>query len=76
MLNLKKKKKKKEKKERKEGRKEKQPRNLWNQEKTKSQKIIGTNEEKEIQLKGTEDIFNKMIEEYFPNLKKEMMIMA
>lgn len=34
-----------------------------------SLKIIGTDEEKEIQLKGTGDIFNKMLEENFPNLK-------
>ena len=34
-------------------------------------KIIGI-EEGEIQLKGTENIFNKVVEENFPNLKKDM----
>jgi hypothetical protein len=35
-------------------------------------RIIGREENKDSQLKGTEDIFNKIIEENFPNLKKEM----
>jgi hypothetical protein len=34
-------------------------------------KIIGI-EEEDSQLKGPEKIFNKIIEEKFPNLKKEM----
>jgi hypothetical protein len=37
--------------------------NLW---------IIGADENEDFQLKGTENIFNKIIEENFPNLKKEM----
>ena len=34
--------------------------------------IIGIEEGKKIQIKGSENIFNKIIEEKFPNLKKEM----
>jgi hypothetical protein len=30
--------------------------------------------EEELQVKGTGNIFNKIIAEYFPNLKKEMPI--
>ena len=37
--------------------------NLW---------IIGVDENEDFQLKGPADIFNKIIEENFPNLKKEM----
>ena len=37
-------------------------------------KIIGIEEGKEPQLKGPENIFNKIIEENFPNLKEEMVI--
>ena len=37
-------------------------------------KIIGIEEGKESQLKGPENIFNKIIEENFPNLKEEMVI--
>ena len=37
-------------------------------------KIIGIEEGEESQLKGPENIFNKIIEENFPNLKKEMTI--
>jgi recombinational DNA repair protein RecR len=37
--------------------------NLW---------IIGVNENEDIQLIGSANIFNKIIEENFPNLKKEM----
>jgi hypothetical protein len=32
-------------------------------------RIIGI-ENEDFQLKGSENIFNKIIEEYFPNLKK------
>jgi len=39
--------------------------NLW---------IIGIEESKDSQLKGSVNIFNKIIEENFPNLKKEMPI--
>jgi len=35
-------------------------------------KIIGIEETKDSQLKGPVNIFNKIIEEKFPNLKKEM----
>ena len=35
-------------------------------------RIIGIEEGEEIQLKGAEGIFNKIIEENFPNLKKDM----
>jgi hypothetical protein len=37
--------------------------NLW---------IIGVDEDGDFQLKGPANIFNKIIEENFPNLKKEM----
>ena len=37
--------------------------NLW---------IIGVDENEDFQIKGPVNIFNKMIEENFPNLKKEM----
>ena len=37
-------------------------------------KIIGIEEGEESELKGPENIFNKIIEENFPNLKKEMPI--
>jgi hypothetical protein len=35
-------------------------------------RIIGIEESGDSQLKGLVNIFNKIIEEYFPNLKKEM----
>ena len=35
-------------------------------------RIIGVDENEDFQLKGTANIFNKIIEENFPNLKKEM----
>jgi hypothetical protein len=34
--------------------------------------IIGIDENEDLQIKGTINIFNKIIEENFPNLKKEM----
>ena len=37
-------------------------------------KIIGIEEGEESQLNGSENIFNKIIEENFPNLKEEMVI--
>jgi hypothetical protein len=37
--------------------------NLW---------IIGVDENEDFQLKGPANIFNKIIKENFPNLKKEM----
>ena len=36
-------------------------------------RLLGT-EGKESQFKGTENIFNKIIEEKFPNLKKEIPV--
>ena len=35
-------------------------------------RIIGVEEGEEVQFKGTENIVNKIIEENFPNLKKDM----
>ena len=35
-------------------------------------RIIGIEESEDSQLKGSVNIFNKIIEENFPNLKKEM----
>jgi hypothetical protein len=35
-------------------------------------RIIGVDENEDFQLKGQANIFNKIIEENFPNLKKEM----
>jgi hypothetical protein len=35
-------------------------------------RIIGVDENEDFQLKGLANIFNKIIEENFPNLKKEM----
>jgi hypothetical protein len=37
-------------------------------------RIVGIDEKKDFQLKGPVNIFNKIIEEKFPNLKKEMTI--
>jgi hypothetical protein len=37
-------------------------------------RIIGMKENKDSQLKGYENVFNKIIEENLPNLKKEMGI--
>ncbi|KAL6093590.1 hypothetical protein STEG23_012833 [Scotinomys teguina] len=44
---------------------------IWDTMKRPNIRIIGIEEGKEYQLKGTENIFNKIIEEKFPNLKKE-----
>jgi hypothetical protein len=35
-------------------------------------RLIGIEEKEDFQLKGPVNIFNKIIEENFPNLKKEM----
>ena len=35
-------------------------------------RIIGIEETKDFQIKGPVNVFNKIIEENFPNLKKEM----
>jgi hypothetical protein len=37
-------------------------------------RIIGIEESEDSQLKGPVSIFQKIIEENFPNLKKEMLI--
>jgi len=37
-------------------------------------RIIGIKENENSQLKGPENVFNKIIEEHFDNLKKEMVI--
>jgi hypothetical protein len=37
-------------------------------------RVIGTKEGEESKLKGAENIFNKIIEENFPNLNKEMPV--
>jgi len=37
-------------------------------------RIIGIEESEDSQIKGPVNIFNKIIEENFPNLKKEMAI--
>jgi hypothetical protein len=37
-------------------------------------KIIGIEDSEDSQFKGPENIFNKIIEENFPNLRKEMAI--
>ena len=37
-------------------------------------RIIGINESEDFQLKGPVNIFNKIIEENFPNIKKEVSI--
>ena len=42
--------------------------------KRSNQGIIGIEEDEDSQLKGPENIFKKIIEENFPNLKKEMAI--
>ncbi|KAL6073605.1 hypothetical protein STEG23_027906 [Scotinomys teguina] len=44
---------------------------MWDTMKRPNLKIMGI-EGEEYQLKGTENIFNKIIEENFPNLKKEI----
>ena len=51
----------------------KYPGNPRHNEKTKP-KIIGIEKGKDSQLKGPVNIFNKIIEENFPNLKEEIPI--
>ena len=46
----------------------KHPGNPGHNEKTK--RIIGVDENEDFQLKGPANIFNKIIEENFPNLKR------
>ncbi|ERE69648.1 serum amyloid A-3 protein [Cricetulus griseus] len=45
---------------------------IWETVKRPNLRITGIEEGKGIQLKGAENIFNKIIEENFPNLKKDM----
>ncbi|KAL6088545.1 hypothetical protein STEG23_002640 [Scotinomys teguina] len=45
---------------------------IWDTIKRPNLRIIGIEEGEEYHLKGTENIFNKIIEENFPNLKKEL----
>jgi hypothetical protein len=42
--------------------------------KRSSLRMVGTEESEDSQFKGPENIFNKIIEENFPNLKKDMII--
>ena len=42
---------------------------IWNTMKRSNLRIIGIDKGEEYQLNGTENIFNKIIEENFPNLK-------
>ena len=49
----------------------KHPRNPGHKEKSKK-RIIGIDKNEDFQLKGPVNIFNKIIEETFPHLKKEM----
>jgi hypothetical protein len=42
---------------------------IWNTMKRTNIRIIGIDKGEEYQLNGTENIFNKIIEENFPNLK-------
>jgi hypothetical protein len=52
----------------------KHPGNPGHNEKTKLKEIIGIAESEDSQLKGPVNIFNKIIEENLPNLKKEIPI--
>ena len=45
---------------------------IWDTVKRPNLRITGIEEGEETQLKGAENIFNKIIEENFPNLKKDM----
>ena len=47
---------------------------IWATMKRPNLRIIGIQEENKIQVKGPENIFNKILEENFPNLKKEIPI--
>ncbi|KAL6050868.1 hypothetical protein STEG23_017880 [Scotinomys teguina] len=47
---------------------------IWDTMKRPNLRIIGKEEGEEYQLKGTENIFNKIIEENFPDLNKEKPI--
>ena len=45
---------------------------IWDTMKRPNLRIIGIEEGEETHLKGAENIFNKIIEEHFPNLEKSM----
>ena len=45
---------------------------IWDTIKKPNLRIIGIEEGKELQIKGPENIFNKIIEENFPNLKNDI----
>jgi hypothetical protein len=45
---------------------------IWDTIKRPNLKIIGIEKGEDSQLKGSEDIFNKIIEENFPNLKRQL----
>ncbi len=45
---------------------------IWDTIKRPNLRIIGIEEGEEVQLNGPENIFNKIIEENFPNLKKDI----
>lgn len=47
---------------------------IWDKMKRTNLRIIGIKEGEETQVKGTENIFNKIVEKNVPNLKKEMPI--
>ena len=47
---------------------------IWDTMKRSNLWIIGIEEGEEPQLQGPENIFNKIIEDHFPNLKNEMSI--
>ena len=49
---------------------------IWDTMKRPNLKIIGIEEGEKTQVKDTENVFNKITEENFPNLKKEMPIKA
>lgn len=49
-------------------------RKCWTLWRYKNLQIIGIDEGKEAQFKGTENIFNKIIEQRLQNLKKEVPI--
>ena len=47
---------------------------IWDTIKKPNLRIIGIEEGEELQIKGPENIFNKIIEENFPNLKNDIPV--
>ena len=45
---------------------------IWDTVKRPNLRIIGVEEGEDLQLKGPENIFTKIIEENFPNIKKDI----